>query len=160
MNFMAPPSSSRHPEGYETCYSNLAAMPAVSAGMRVTAGRYHRLRRCKRASGVCIELASGTLPSGRTAKALTPPVSLIKQKIPIRQQNAPDRITCPGRSFWLQQSATAAAADHLLRRLPSSGFTPGPRDRSPIRATSWRLRPPMSDRSPASPATCSSGTSR
>ena len=27
-----------HPEGYETCYSNLAAMPAVSAGMRVTAG--------------------------------------------------------------------------------------------------------------------------
>ena len=27
-----------HPEGYETIYSNLAAMPAVSAGMRVTAG--------------------------------------------------------------------------------------------------------------------------
>ena len=27
-----------HPEGYETCYSNLAAMPAVCAGMRVTAG--------------------------------------------------------------------------------------------------------------------------
>lgn len=27
-----------HPEGYETRYSNLAAMPAVSAGMRVTAG--------------------------------------------------------------------------------------------------------------------------
>ena len=27
-----------HPEGYETIYANLAAMPAVSAGMRVTAG--------------------------------------------------------------------------------------------------------------------------
>lgn len=27
-----------HPEGYETVYSNLAAMPAVSAGMQVTAG--------------------------------------------------------------------------------------------------------------------------
>ena len=27
-----------HPEGYETLYANLAAMPAVSAGMRVTAG--------------------------------------------------------------------------------------------------------------------------
>ena len=27
-----------HPEGYETVYSNLAAMPAVSAGMKVTAG--------------------------------------------------------------------------------------------------------------------------
>ena len=27
-----------HPEGYETCYANLAAMPAVSAGMKVTAG--------------------------------------------------------------------------------------------------------------------------
>lgn len=27
-----------HPEGYETVYSNLAAMPTVSAGMKVTAG--------------------------------------------------------------------------------------------------------------------------
>ena len=27
-----------HPDGYETIYSNLAAMPAVSAGMQVTAG--------------------------------------------------------------------------------------------------------------------------
>ena len=27
-----------HPEGYESIYANLAAMPAVSAGMRVTAG--------------------------------------------------------------------------------------------------------------------------
>ena len=27
-----------HPDGYETVYSNLAAMPAVSAGMQVTAG--------------------------------------------------------------------------------------------------------------------------
>lgn len=27
-----------HPSGYETCYSNLAAMPAVSAGTKVSAG--------------------------------------------------------------------------------------------------------------------------
>lgn len=55
-----------HPEGYETCYSNLAAMPAVSAGMRVTAGDTIGSVGAKRASGVCIELASALCrPAGR-----------------------------------------------------------------------------------------------